>query len=64
MKSNFINVYLNQTEESWDENPNNNITYILKLSDESIYIIENETGLKLFLDDIKNFNVTFFEIIK
>jgi hypothetical protein len=57
LKSDFSNEKVNKQEENWDENPNDNIIYRLKLSDESINIVENENSLKSFLDEITNLNV-------
>ncbi len=64
LESDFSNEKFNKQEENWDENPNDNIIYRLKLSDESINIVENENSLKSFLDDITNLSVKlFFKIL-
>jgi hypothetical protein len=60
LESDFSNEKFNKQEENWDENPNDNIIYRLKLSDESINIVENENSLKSFLDDITNLGVKLF----
>jgi len=60
LESDFSNEKFNKQEENWDENPNDNIIYRLKLSDESIKIVENENSLKSFLDDITNLGVKLF----